>query len=439
MASIEWINHASYLMRLPGIDLVCDPWLEGTAFKDGWRHISSTRFGYERFAGVSHIWISHQHPDHFAPASLKKIAREDRERIVVLYQQTADKLVLNWLRSNGFARAQEVPLRRWIPLDENTEIQVGTVTDDSWLAVRRGGKTYLNVNDCVLKRRDLIESIAEAVGDVDVLFTQFSYAQWIGNPGDTELRRRDAREKYERIRLQNEIFNPRVIVPFASFIYFCHEENFFMNDSVNAVYDVASFIEHELKKTAVVLYPGETWNLEGPEPDWRESARRYGEDFADRIGGGPVAFVNSVAPETALSQMNVLLQRLKAKNPLACALLRGRKATFYVPEIGQGYEVTAEGVRPVPLGERQCDINTSMENVLYAFRTPWGENTLRVNGRFVSYRNGGSRFFRLVQALHHYNVTPVDVGWLRDQIVRVMRAIGRRLRPRPARPRAHAG
>jgi UDP-MurNAc hydroxylase len=440
MPTIEWINHASYLMDLPELALLCDPWFEGTAFKDGWAHITPTAFTYDRFGEVSHIWISHQHPDHFAPTTLKKIPAADRARVVVLYQETDDKLVVNWLRSNGFSNAREVPLRRWLKLTPDIEIQVGTLSDDSWLALRHNGKTYLNVNDCVLKRRELIESIAEAIGKVDILFTQFSYAQWVGNPKDSELRRKDALEKYDRIRLQDEIFKPRIIIPFASYIYFCHEENFFMNDGVNAVCDIAEFIEARLGKRTVVLYPGETWNIEESVHDWRPSAERYRADFAERVKAGPIRYVNPVVRGEALASMNGFLQRLTRKNPLVHMLLRGRKATFYATDVGQAYEVTTNGVRVASLGETECDLNTAMENVLYAFRTPWGGNTLHVSARFVSYVTGGHlRFFHLMHELHHYNVTPINFQWIQAQGARALRGIARRLSPRPARPRARVG
>ena len=33
---LEFVNHASYVLESGGVRLLCDPWLEGTAFNDGW-------------------------------------------------------------------------------------------------------------------------------------------------------------------------------------------------------------------------------------------------------------------------------------------------------------------------------------------------------------------------------------------------------------------
>ena len=50
------------------------------------------------------------------------------------------------------------------------------------LAIRGGDRTILNLNDCIIRKRDAAEQIREAVGNVDLLLTQFSYANWEGNP-----------------------------------------------------------------------------------------------------------------------------------------------------------------------------------------------------------------------------------------------------------------
>src|SRR5690606_28781721 len=64
---IEWVNHASFVVRHEQVALISDPWLFGTAFDDGWSLLSPTRFRPEDFATLTHVWVSHEHPDHFHP------------------------------------------------------------------------------------------------------------------------------------------------------------------------------------------------------------------------------------------------------------------------------------------------------------------------------------------------------------------------------------
>jgi len=424
--TIEWVNHASFIVSAGGMRLLCDPWLTGSAFNNGWRHVTPTRFSAGDFGSITHVWISHQHPDHFAPGDLKSVPPEVRAGVTVLYQTVPDKLVVSWLKSAGYKGTRELPMQQWVRLNDDTELLCGSLDDDSWLAVRTGALTLLNVNDCVLKRAEDIADIKRLVGQVDVLFTQFSYAQWIGNPEDTQRRKADAAEKFARIRLQCRILNPQYVVPFASFIYFSNTENFFMNDAMNRVGSVASFIEEDLGKRAVVLYPGERWKV-GEPADWRAAAQRYDADVRARLDAGPVDVPRTVGREQFVSYVNDFLKRLRRKNPLFSLFMR-EETTFYLTDHEQAFRLGPKGVRAADAGARESDIATCSENVLYAFRTPWGGNTLHVSGRFQSYVPGGHlRFFRVMSQLHYYNRTAIDLHWVAAQCARVPRGVSRRL------------
>lgn len=373
---------------------------------------------------MTHLWISHQHPDHFAPGTLKKFPADARKKMSVLYQRTDDKLVVNWCRSAGFANVTELEPLTWIRIGPDVEVFCGTVSHDSWLAVRCDGRTLLNLNDCVIKRPETIAKIAAAVGNVDVLFTQFSYAQWEGNPEEARFRREQALEKLDRIRLQDEYLKPAVIVPFASFVYFCHEENFYLNDGMNAVGDVADFIERDLGKRAVVLYPGESWVVGEPR-DWRPSAARYASDTAERLAAGPTHFARPVGREDLLMCANGFLRRLRAKNRRARLLVRER-ATVFVTDVNEAFELSVDGMRSIGCPPEAVDVVTSGENLIYAFRMPWGGNTLNVSGRFLSPRHTHAKLFRLFRDLHRYNVTPVDGAWAISEARRILRGFTNR-------------
>jgi UDP-MurNAc hydroxylase len=397
---LDWVNHASFVYERGAVRLICDPWLTGTAFNHGWRHLSETQFRPEDFSRITHIWVSHQHPDHFAPQDLKAIPADVRARIPVLYQTVPDKLVVSWLRSAGFKDVRELQMEQWIRLSDSVEIMCGALSDDSWLALRTASETILNVNDCVLKRRDHITHIRELVGQIDVLLTQFSYAQWVGNPGDVWQRKADAREKLERIRLQCEIFDPKTVIPFASFVYFSNTENFYLNDAMNRVGEVADFIERDLARGAVVLYPGESWAVDAPH-DWHAAAARYDEDAQAKVASGPQDAPLATEARALQHYVEQFLRRLRAKNPASRWLVKER-ASVFLTDHGRAYRLSINGMEPISADPNGVEIVTSSENILYAFRTPWGGNTLHVSGRFESHIPGGHlRFFRLLTKVHY--------------------------------------
>ena len=205
LTSIEWVNHASFVIRHNGTALLCDPWIEGTAFDNGWKPISKTRFNYNDFENIDYIWFSHEHPDHFSPPNLKNISPEARSKITILYQKTRDKKILGFCKKTlKFKEVIELEPFKTYSIGSDFEVQNGPLSSgDSWLFVRAGQHRILNLNDCIVNKPEIGESIADKVGTVDILATQFSYANWIGNPADKLLRRQSAVEKLNCISIQS--------------------------------------------------------------------------------------------------------------------------------------------------------------------------------------------------------------------------------------------
>jgi hypothetical protein len=70
---IQWVNHASYILPDNNNSLICGPWIEGKAFHNGWLLLANPDYKPADFQKVTHIWFSHEHPDHFSPPTLAKI------------------------------------------------------------------------------------------------------------------------------------------------------------------------------------------------------------------------------------------------------------------------------------------------------------------------------------------------------------------------------
>ena len=105
---LEFVNHSSFVADTHGVRLICDPWIEGLAFNKGWDLLAKTRLGYEDFRDITHIWFSHEHPDHFYPPNLLRIPEGYRKRITVLFQTTRDRNVASFCTSAGFKEVIEL-------------------------------------------------------------------------------------------------------------------------------------------------------------------------------------------------------------------------------------------------------------------------------------------------------------------------------------------
>ena len=74
---IQLINHASVYLKLSkDLNLLTDPWYDGSAFDDGWSLLyeNDEKLILEILDKINFIYISHEHPDHFSISFFKKYA-----------------------------------------------------------------------------------------------------------------------------------------------------------------------------------------------------------------------------------------------------------------------------------------------------------------------------------------------------------------------------
>ena len=197
--NIRFINHSCILIEKEDIKIICDPWLEGRVFDNGWDLIVPSAIEYQDFETITHIWFSHEHPDHFFPPNIKKIAPEHRKNITVLFQKTIDRRVLNYCKKMEFKAVVELEPEVWQPIDGDLKVMCENYTEgDSWLALQSKEMTVLNTNDCEVDNSHDAKAILKKIGGkVDLLLAQFSYACWAGNKEQEAYRKSIAKKKLD--------------------------------------------------------------------------------------------------------------------------------------------------------------------------------------------------------------------------------------------------
>jgi hypothetical protein len=415
---IEFVNHASFLVRSGPVRLLSDPWFDGRIFNDGWSLLSPTRHRWDDLADVTHLWLSHEHPDHFNTATLNAIPSELRARIEVLYQRTRDRKIVEWCGGRGFRGVRELTPHVSTPLAADLQVICGpTHPGDSWLAVRTPETSLLNLNDCEVNSSEQARTIRAIVGATDLLFTQFSIAAWDGNADEPERLRARARFMLERMKMQSEVFEPRFIVPFASFVWFCHEENRFMNEGANRIADAAEYLRENVAADPVVLYPGDRWHVGEPVHSGA-ALERYASDYADcasresassaslseeELLESSRAYIETLRHDAGRLRMRLRLaskhysHRLASRSrptlrdrlALAGILLfqRIEPSSIHVVDLGRSYLFDLDrGLRPCTLSKAACDVWLRSDSLLYCFKFLWGGDTLQINGRFREVR-----------------------------------------------------
>ena len=412
---MEWVNHASFILESGKMRLICDPWLDGTIFDSAWRLLSPSQMRYEEFSSITHIWFSHEHPDHFNPPNLKKIPEEYRRNITVLFHHTKDKRVVKLCKSLGF-KIEELPEAQRVQIAEGVTILSGMQDMiDSWMSIQAEGQTLLNMNDCVFDRYSELETIKQANGKIDLLLSQFSFANWIGNPDDPASHRRQVERKRAEMARQIRLFQPTQFLPFASFVYFCHAENTYMNSSVHRIEDAYEFAANELKVPTIVLYPGNRWEVGTPRNS-DDALRRYGLDYKRVLGEPPVTStpVDIARLQNAASAM---VTKCAAQNNLAI-LNALTPAVVRLCDLGADVELSfRNGLTPVT--GKNADVIASSGSLLNCMITDWGGETLTVNGRFQVPPGGKpNRFFRIFKVLRHNSLgNPVNFRFLGNKVI----------------------
>tara|TARA_Y100001958_G_C21191323_1_gene519433 strand:+ start:115 stop:1452 length:1338 start_codon:yes stop_codon:yes gene_type:complete len=253
--SVKFINHASVVVSDENISVLSDPWFSGDAFHKGWNLLHETGDNdiKKLLQKITHIWISHEHPDHFSISFFQNYSEILKNNsIKILFQKTSDKRVFKFLTAKGL-NVKELEFNKSLKLSD--DFTVKCIKDgfyDSGLLIDSHGDKILNLNDCEVTTPSRAKEVFSLTGKVDVLLTQFSYAAWKGGTKNKRWRVNAAQEKINTIKLQTETFRPKYLIPFASFFYFSNKENFYLNDSVNRPEQLEDKLQKYLEKLTIM-------------------------------------------------------------------------------------------------------------------------------------------------------------------------------------------
>lgn len=390
---LSFVGHASVLVEHDGCGLLIDPWLVGDAFNESWTAYPRPVLADDDLARVTHLWISHEHPDHLSIPTLRSLPEERRQSITVLFQRHWSSEVADFLRRQGFAQVVELAhgtRRRLGPDFEVGLHQVGH--EDACLSLHSQSFTILDLNDCK-PTEAVLGRIARAVGPVDLLMDQFSVAGWPGNPGDTNRLGSAGTKVLEGMATHVRVVDPRLVLPFASFVRFSHEENAFMNVATNTLDDVAEVVGQD---RMVAMYPGDRWDTDAPWTGTDEARTRYRADLA-ALADQPLRTHEPKSFEEILTAARARRTELQAAYHRRL-LSRVPAVTFEVVDLGRAlaFDLSAPDVVEVTTGHGDCVVELSSQAAWYSFAFRWGLTTLLISGRF-RIRGDESRFRRLKQ------------------------------------------
>ena len=384
---LTFLNHSSFIIECDGYKVLVDPYIFGSAFNNGWNLLKEVNHD-KQLEKITHIVFSHEHPDHFSIPFLKKIQPDLRSSITVLYQETFDKRVKKFCENLNY-NFIEIKNNTEIELSKNFKIIIGKVPFyDSWINFQVFNKNILNVNDCVLENIDLVYKIKRILNKkIDVLFTQFSYANFIEEDQQKEL----AKKQLEKIKIQDHVFKPSYIVPFASFIYFSNKENKFMNKNINTLNNTLDFLTSNCKARTIILKPNEEWNFENKD---NNNSIKFWEEIYNNIEK-----LKYYPPEKSKSideldkEQREYLIKVKDRNNKFLIYILTKINFFpeliiYLTDLNQFFSFNLiNGLNKLKNNDYKNFISLNSNSLFFIFKFDYGLDTLLINARMKCNKN----------------------------------------------------
>lgn len=413
---LSLINHASVLISNGTKKLLTDPWYSGDAFNGGWNLLYENK--NEEIVNIlddlNFIWISHEHPDHFSINFFLKYKSIIKEKnIKILFQKNKDQRVASFLKKQGFIVLE---------LEDNTEYKIDKDFKlfiqkydfyDSALIVDINKTKIINLNDCPISDEKELLKFKERYGRCDFLLSQFSYAAWKGGKENLEWRKQAAIEKIQSLKKQSAFLEAKYTIPFASFIFFSDEFNFYLNDSVNKPNDIIESTKFD-KSKYIFLSPYEKIYFQ--------------DDKVSEVSGDGILFWNErfdlikianrkkdISNLDELTNLfNSYINRIYSRNShFLCLLISKIKLlNIFQPiniylkdlDICCRVDIVKKNFNVVGL---PADIEMNSSSLKLIFSQDFGFDTLTINGCFEE--KNKNAFIKMTQALAIGNLNNLDI------------------------------
>lgn len=379
--SIKLISHASVIISTSDCKILTDPWFFGKAFNNSWSLYPKSSWDDNYLEEITHIWISHEHPDHFNIPTLKSLPESFKKRVKVIYQRNNSDKIPNAIKGFlGFHNVLLIDNNIFFDLTDETTIMISQIgfVPDSILMVKNGNYTILNVNDCEINVKDC-EKLKNKIGNIDVVLNQFSIAGYRGKWNYDQRLKKYAKSILDNIVENHKNLDTEVTIPFASLMYFSDKDNMFINKFTNKLDMVKSrFDEESLRMN--VLYPGDTYVL-GNNYNSDQAVEKYKVDYKNLVNQEfrvPEIIKLDEIKNNFLKRHKHLIKYfprwlIKKCQPIKFLVTDINKTVMLSYSDGEFEEIISD----------KFDISIGSEALNFSFSQTWGISTVAVGGKYL--------------------------------------------------------
>jgi hypothetical protein len=338
---LRTLGHATLVLYRDGERplLLTDPWLVGSVYWRSWwlQHYPSPA-EIDWLGSAAHVYVTHDHPDHFHPPSLRRLGAGP----LFLFADLAERGSVRYLRACGF-RAKAAPPLRWLPLGDGVAMMsIPVWNDDSLLLIDTPGALVVNLNDAKPPPPVLaaIRRLGERIGKPRILLCSYSPASlvnsFLDDSGIVSLRQRRHYVDYacglcDRLRIDHYL-------PFASQAVFCRGDSAWAND-YRTTYDD---LQRYWCAQALILPPYTTLDLADfshtavPAAQFRPMAPTIvARRVAERAAADEAAEITAQEIERLQRRLNRFRWLLWLLLPRGFAFQLGERVLVYEPRRGR--------------------------------------------------------------------------------------------------------
>lgn len=413
---INFINHACIQIFINNFSILVDPWFSGKVFNSSWKLLQETDVNSLNLSSLKYILVSHEHPDHLNFDTLKKIYLKNPD-VTFVFPFRNDITIKKVIEKIGFKfHFINQNTERYYLDDQNFFKYFSNENEgDHTIVLSIDNKVILNQNDDYTDEIS-IKRINQEFPNIDILFTQFSLAGYYGNSDNPSTIIRDGHDFHlNRVIEYQQKFKAPIVVPFASYVYFCKETNKYLNDFKVKPYEVFEALGNDVCQ--LVYYGDEVffnkeftkrnaYNLDKlnklfdfKDLKFSETIPVPEEEIIEMINKklGDMKFVKKFRALTDNFQIFKILKGLYKlfllSKPLKI-LISDKNKILEINFLNNTSRISNFEIR-------NYDFKIPSEELLYMFKFPWGSDTANITATVDYYSKRSFYFFEYLLRYYH--------------------------------------
>ena len=419
---IKFINHACFQFFINDYSFLIDPWFFGKVFNNSWSLFKDTNIDNLDIESVRYIFISHEHPDHLHFETLKKI-KNINPNITIIFPYLKDKTVKNVIEKIGYKFKFIEQNNEKFFIDKLNYVKYFSFEKegDHTMVFKINDKIIVNQNDDYTLNK-AIKLILDEFQTIDVLMTQFSLAGYYGNAEEAEKIKKNGHDFHiNRVIEYAKKFNPKIVVPFASYVYFCKDTNKYLNNFIVQPEEIFHALKkiNEKNKCQLVYYEDEIifnndyeernkinlnkLNILFKTTDLQilQSKKIKEEDLIDAVN-------NRLKSISLLKLLTTFFDYKKPissliKSLIKLIILSNKNLIIHITDINKIFELNFLK-KNFHIKEYNknivCDLSLPSEDFLFMFKFPWGSDTVNISATANIYTKKGLLLFSFFQSIY---------------------------------------